>query len=456
MTADLIWKYIIIILITVFLQVLIIIPAESAPDNFNKKIDLNLRDVELETAFMMLADLADINLICDKSVKGTITLQLKDVSFKDALTMIVGSFDLDYSTAYNTIFISTEDKIREKENTAVEKIFTLKYITAENAAELLKKQFEQIEFYELRNGRILMRGSDFAVKRCGKIIKEIDIPLKQVLITARVEEISRNKIKELGVQPDQLTKLNIIKDKNEKIEKLELSWPETLKMLEEKGAATLLANPSLMTVDRKKAKLLIGDQIPVKLERVESDKTVSTIEYIDAGIILEFLPRIINKKQIMLNIQPAVNSIGQTLSEGLPAVNSRKAETTVILEDGQTFAIGGLIKENIVKNKIDIPVISDIPVLGKLFSSEEKSEMHTELMIFITPKIIETKKIVDVNKTNKKEEINKDKQGGFSASKAETIIKKYKNKKESEKTKNNKKEFIDLTEKEIKELLQKQ
>src|SRR6056297_1589861 len=129
MMANLMRKYSIIILITAVLHVLFIIPAESAPDNFNRKLDLNLRDVELETAFMMLADLADINLICDKSVKGTVTLQLKDVKFKDALTMITDSFDLDYSTAHNTIFISTEDKIREKENTAVEKIFTLKYIT---------------------------------------------------------------------------------------------------------------------------------------------------------------------------------------------------------------------------------------------------------------------------------------------------------------------------------------
>jgi len=454
--ANLVRKYSIIILITAVLQVLFIIPAESAPDNFNRKLDLNLRDVELETAFMMLADLADINLICDKSVKGTVTLQLKDVKFKDALTMITDSFDLDYSTAHNTIFISTEDKIREKENTAVEKIFTKKYITSENAVKLLKKQFKQIEFYELRNGKIMLRGKDFAVKKCKKIIEEIDIPLKQVLITARVEEISRNKIKELGVQPGQLTKLNIIKDEDEKLEKFELSWPETLKMLEEKGAAKLLANPSLMTVDRKKAKLLIGDQIPVKLERVESDKTVSTIEYIDAGIILEFLPRTINEKQIMINIQPAVNSLGQTLSEGLPAVNSRKAETTVILEDGQTFAIGGLIKENIIKNKIDIPVISDIPVLGKLFSSEEKSEMHTELMIFITPEIIETKRIEDFGKNNKKAEIDTDKEESFSASKAEEVLKKYKNKKEGEKTKNNRKEIIGLTEKEVKELLQKQ
>jgi len=100
---------------------------------------------------------------------------------------------------------------------------------------------------------------------------------------------------------------------------------------------------------------------------------------------------------------------------------------------------------SVIKNKIDIPVISDIPVLGKLFSSEEKSEMHTELMIFITPEIIETKRIEDFGKNNKKAEIDTDKEESFSASKAEAVLKKYKNKKEGEKTKNNRKEIIGLT-----------
>ncbi|MGM0603319.1 MAG: type II secretion system protein GspD [Bacillota bacterium] len=449
-------RYVIIILLTLILSALLTVPANSAEADLNKKLDLNLRDVELETAFMMLADLADINLICDKSVKGTITLQLSDIRFKDALDMIAESFELDYFTAHQTIFISTEKKIREKENTVVEKTLSLKYITSESAVELLEKQFSQIEFYELRNGRIMMRGKKDRLKRCENIVKEIDIPLKQVLITARVEEISRNKIKELGVHPDQLTKLNIIKDEDEKLEQIELSWPETLKMLEEQGAATLLANPALMTVDRKKAKLLIGDQVPVKLERVESDKTVSTIEYIDAGIILEFLPKILNKKQIMLNIQPAVNSLGQTLSEGLPAVNSRRAETTVILEDGQTFAVGGLIKENIIKNKIEVPVVSSIPVLGKLFSSEEKSEMHTELMIFITPEIIETKRIAKLDKENTEIENSIEKKEGFSESDAEKILEKFNKTSNTDLNKDKKKKIEGLTKEEIKELLNKQ
>jgi len=146
------------------------------------------------------------------------------------------------------------------------------------------------------------------------------------MIKARVEEISRTKIKELGINPNQLSELKIIKNEAGDIDKLKASWPETLRALNEEGLSNILANPSLMTVDRKKAKLIIGDQIPVKLERIEDEQTVSTISYIEAGIVLEFLPKILNNNEVLLEIKPSVNSIGQILADGLPAVNSRSAE----------------------------------------------------------------------------------------------------------------------------------
>jgi type II secretory pathway component HofQ len=143
-----------------------------------------------------------------------------------------------------------------------------------------------------------------------------------------------------------------------------------------------------MTVDRKKAKLIIGDQIPVKLERIEDEQTVSTISYIEAGIVLEFLPKILNNNEVLLEIKPSVNSIGQILADGLPAVNSRSAETTVVLENGETLAIGGLIKKDELRSVREVPILADIPLLGRLFSAEEKNDIETELIIFITPEII--------------------------------------------------------------------
>ena len=376
------------ILLIILLLLSAFVRAETAAET--ELISINLRDVELETALIMLANTAEKNLICDSSVKGKITVIFNDIPFENALNLITDSFNLDYSSQNEIIYVSTSEKMAADKKKVVSKKYKFQNLSSELAAEILKKNFEEIKVIDLNSEGLLVNCQEEDLNELEKIISQIDQPQKQIMIKARIEEISRTKIKELGINPNQLSELKIIKDDAGNIEKLKPGWPETLKALNEKGLSNILANPSLMTLDRKKAKLVIGDQIPVKLERVESDKTVSTISYIEAGIVLEFLPKIINQKQVLLEIKPSVNSIGQILADGLPAVNSRSAETTVILENGETLAIGGLIKKDELKTIREVPILADLPLLGALFSASENTDIETELIIFITPEIIET------------------------------------------------------------------
>jgi type IV pilus assembly protein PilQ len=376
------------IMLIILLLLSAFVRAETAAET--ELISINLRDVELETALIMLANTAEKNLICDSSVKGKITVIFNDIPFENALNLITDSFNLDYSSQNEIIYVSTSEKMAADKKKVVSKKYKFQNLSSELAAEILKKNFEEIKVIDLNSEGLLVNCQEEDLNELEKIISQIDQPQKQIMIKARIEEISRTKIKELGINPNQLSELKIIKDDAGNIEKLKPGWPETLKALNEKGLSNILANPSLMTLDRKKAKLVIGDQIPVKLERVESDKTVSTISYIEAGIVLEFLPKIINQKQVLLEIKPSVNSIGQILADGLPAVNSRSAETTVILENGETLAIGGLIKKDELKTIREVPILADLPLLGALFSASENTDIETELIIFITPEIIET------------------------------------------------------------------
>ncbi|KXS50480.1 MAG: type IV pilus assembly protein PilQ [Halanaerobium sp. 4-GBenrich] len=354
-------------------------------------ISINLRNVELETALIMLANTADKNLICDSSVAGKLTVIFNDIPFENALDLITDSFDLDYSYQNEIIYISTAEKLAARNKEVISRNFKLKNLSSEAAADILIANFEKIKIINLNSEGLIVSCEKNNISEIENIIKKIDQPQKQIMIKARVEEISRTKIKELGINPNQLSELKIIKNEAGDIDKLKASWPETLRALNEEGLSNILANPSLMTVDRKKAKLIIGDQIPVKLERIEDEQTVSTISYIEAGIVLEFLPKILNNNEVLLEIKPSVNSIGQILADGLPAVNSRSAETTVVLENGETLAIGGLIKKDELRSVREVPILADIPLLGRLFSAEEKNDIETELIIFITPEIITEK-----------------------------------------------------------------
>ncbi|RAK11047.1 type IV pilus assembly protein PilQ [Halanaerobium saccharolyticum] len=430
------------ILLIIFILLSAFVRAETPVEK--ELISINLRDVELETALIMLANTADKNLICDSAVAGKITVIFNEIGFREALNLITDSFNLDYSFENEIIYVSTEEKLAAKNKTIISKNYKLKHLSSEAAAEILNNNFEEIKIIDLNSEGLIINGSKEDLNKIDRIIVQIDRPQKQVMIKARVEEISRSKIKELGINPNQLSELKIIKDDSGKIEKLRPGWPDTLKALNEKGLSNILANPSLMTLDRKKAKLLIGDQIPVKLERIESEQTVSTISYIEAGIVLEFLPKILNENQVLLEIKPSVNSIGQVLADGLPAVNSRSAETTVILENGETLAIGGLIKKDELKTIREVPILAELPLLGELFSAAEDTDIETELIIFITPEIIQSnQQIKQHNKLtdsytdkNKKIETKKEEIGG-------------------EKKNKNNREFETLTEQELEEILEK-
>lgn len=441
-------QIVILILIFLFLSAFV----QAAEKAENELISINLKGVELETALIMLANTADKNLICDSSVAGKITVIFNDIIFEDALNLITDSFDLAYSYRNQIIYVSSREKIAAKNKKVISRNYQFQNLSSEAAAEILKNNFEEINIIDLNSGGLIISSPEKNIARIEKIIKEIDKPQKQIMINARVEEISRTKIKELGINPNQLSELKIIKNKEGDIKKLKPSWPEALRALNEKGLANILANPSLMTLDRKKAKLIIGDQIPVKLERVEDDQTVSTINYIEAGIVLEFLPKIINNEEVLLEIKPSVNSIGQVLADGLPAVNSRSAETTVILKDGETLAIGGLIKKDEIKTVREVPFLADLPFLGKIFSAAEKNDIETELIIFITPEIIKTK----ITKTeNELSKIEASKNKNSSQKILKTNIKTKKKEIAGEKENKSNKGFKSLSKKEIEEILNK-
>lgn len=211
------------------------------------------------------------------------------------------------------------------------------------------------------------------VNEAAKLIKEIDIPRKQVIIEARIEEISTQDLLDLGVNLEQLSTISII-DQNEDgfIDGVGLTFPEVIRMLENKGASNTLARPRLMTLSGEEASLLIGDRIPVTVQAVDGGNVVTTVEYIEAGINLVFTPWVTSDNQINLWVHPQISSIGESIGTTLPPINTREARTYIRLNDGETFAIGGLIQDDIIESVTKVPILGSIPILGNMFKSTTK------------------------------------------------------------------------------------
>ena len=273
------------------------------------------------------------------------------------------------------------------------------YIPIADAQSILENNYSGLtistnpEFKEL-----IIKGPEETVKNAAKFLDQIDRAQRQVKIEVRVEEISRSDIEELGINtlseasPD-LPRVKFVKSPDgATIEGVEMQWPDILDYIKRNSSSETLANPHLITLNGKDGKLLIGDRIPVKTTNADGSES---IKYIEAGITLEFTPWISQDDIIKLDVAPTVSSLGETKYEGYPTIQTREVETTLNLKNGETFAIGGLIQEDDTISKSAVPYLSEIPILGEIFKRTNEEQSKTELLIFITPKIIEDYKNIE-------------------------------------------------------------
>ena len=277
------------------------------------------------------------------------------------------------------------DQLEEKRT----EIVSVDYVEMENVSSIVQDNIPEVQLSTNSMTReIVVSGKVNDVERAVNLIKNIDIPRRQVIIEARVEDISRSASENLGITnpTNNLPRIEFTKDSEDQINGITGDWPDYLNALKTEGKAETLANPRLLTLNGETGKMLIGDRIPVK--GVDADGEV-TISYIDAGITLEFTPWITDEDYIELEVSPKVSSLGEEVYEGYPSIQTREVTTKLRLKDGQTFAIGGLIQEDMQTSVTKVPILSEIPILGHLFKYESDSSEKTELVIFITPRIVE-------------------------------------------------------------------
>ncbi|MFW6271267.1 MAG: type II secretion system protein GspD, partial [Bacillota bacterium] len=285
-------------------------------------------------------------------------------------------------------------KKMDQEHKLITEIIRIDYIELEQAQNIIEETIPDLTLnMESHNSNLIMVGKEKEVNQGKELIKKLDNPSKQVLLEVQIEEIQRDKLAELGPGFEELrnlSSLDFIKSGEGNLEGVEVDWPRLLRILENRDISQTLANPSLMTSDGEEAKLLIGDQIPYQQTETREDEQVTNYEYMDVGITLEFEPSISKDELILLDVKPQISSIGSRSGNSpLPELKTREVETQISLKDGEGFAIGGLIQDDIVQDISQVPVLSSIPILGRLFRSTKEEDIRTEVIIFITPHIVD-------------------------------------------------------------------
>lgn len=279
-------------------------------------------------------------------------------------------------------------------------VIHLKYSKADQIRPELAAVIEDNKIQvDLGRNIVIVTGTYTEYQRVKELLDQLDTPPRQVMFEVEIVEINHDDKNNLGI--DWGSELDLpggqLADPTSAF-KVQLGIPNhpeyvanvsgKLHYLLEKQKGRLLASPRIATLDGITAHVLIGDKLAVESTQVISGSSVISVQYIDVGIKLEVTPFINEDDIITTHIVPEVSNETTTTVAGNPNIRTRQAETTLRIKSGDTIILGGLIQRQETSDTVKFPLLGDLPVIGKLFSSTNKEVSDTELVILITPKII--------------------------------------------------------------------
>lgn len=382
-------------------------------------INLNLKGVSLENTLQMLCNRLGKNLLMSSEVQDRmLNMSFQEITPMEAFNVILEANNLAYKEMEgNVFFVAASEKIG---NRTIVKNVACKYANAEEMVTILTSVVPTdvgTIIADKRTNTLVIRGTPETIQRMENLIEELDRPTKQVYIQAEIVEVSSTDDEELGVEwlwknanfksiqgragSDFGLTFNTAND-NENSESSEtFPFPSgsglgigilntdveaVLHALDEVNNVNLLSRPRVVTMDNQESVIEVGDQIPFKKL---NQFGVTSFEFKDATVQLLVKPHIIDSEFILLEVAPKADFQNGFTPDGTPIISTRKASTNVKVRDGQTIVIGGLIRDSLIKNQKKVPILGDIPLLGLLFKSTKSTKVKTELIVFITPVILE-------------------------------------------------------------------
>ncbi len=370
-------------------------------------VSLSFTNADLRNVLNGLAKTYGLNLVADDKVKGTVNLTLKGVTLEEALQQILRL------NGFTFLLEGSILKVVSMEEGMVTELLTLNFIQPDTALEFLKTEASEtgvMKVDETQNG-ILVSDRISKLELMKKIIQNIDVPPQQVLIQARLLDVTHTDLDNLGLKLSSVSfdvplranlQQNLLALSSGS---LDISGPssdlttDTITATIAKGSETMtvtldalirdkrvkvLASPTVATLNNVEAKITIGEKFPIKETTQTTTGTLQTTRFVDIGITLRVTPKINRAGFIQMQIHPEVSSVASTIDAG-PRITTREADTTVIIKERESVVIAGLIKEEETAVRDRIPVLGHIPWLGILFQNRSKTYEQKELVIVITP-----------------------------------------------------------------------
>lgn len=411
-----------------------------------EKLSLNFQDIEVRSVLQLIADFTGLNLVASDTVGGSITLRLQNVPWDQALDLILKTKGLDQRQIGNVLLVAPAEEIAAREKLELETskqiaelapvrldIVQVNYAKAADIVALIRADEELISSRgfissDLRTNTISIRETAQKLEEIRRLVGTWDVPVRQVSIEARIVRAQTNVAENLGVRwggaaynvsgndvfsiGGSLGTLQEARDaaaggtgnisfpgalgvdlgvSGDGASSFALGWGSDdflidleLSALETDGRAEVVSQPRVVTADRQSASIKSGEEIPYQ-EATSSGAT--NVEFKEAVLSLEVTPQITPDDKIIMDLVVNQDSRGE-VTAGIPSINTNSVTTQVLVANGETVVLGGIFQSEVATQTTKTPFLGDIPYLGRLFKRTEHIDERSELLIFITPKII--------------------------------------------------------------------
>ncbi|BCD96071.1 type IV pilus secretin PilQ family protein [Marinagarivorans cellulosilyticus] len=440
-----------------------------------EKLSLNFQNIEVRSVLQLIADFTDLNLVASDTVKGSITLRLDNVPWDQALELVLKTKGLDKRQVGNVLMVAPAAEIAERERQELATQKQLEELAPLRTEYIRVRYANARELFELfipegglggqsgsggnqrnstgtilsdrghaivdeRTNSIILTDTEEKINDFRRVIEQIDVPIRQVMIEARIVIANNNFRKELGSRinfasqsrfkngqigysgkmdelfnnsngeagtvyslgdndPDdygetitdvdsRAVDLGVIESfgnftmgvvSGDVLLGLEIS------ALEESGFAEIVSQPKVITGDKQQASIESGTEIAYQ---EASASGATTVAFKEAVLKLDVTPQITPDDNIIMDLKINQDNVGELTNAGIPTIDVTELNTQVLVADGQTVVLGGIFQNNVVTGQSKVPLLGDIPVLGRLFRKDTKSEDKKELIIFVTPRIM--------------------------------------------------------------------
>jgi len=398
-----------------------------------RRITLEFADADIRKIFQLIAEVSNLNFLLGDDVTGTISIKLVNVPWDQALDVILETKNLGMKREGNIVLIRPISKMQtladeqQAEKKALErgmelrtKVFDINFAAVSDIATQFNslKSDRGIIAQDSRTNRVIVTDIAPAIEKMTTLLAALDIPEKQVMIEARIVEASSTFTRDLGIQwgihyKDGSASFLGINQLDTGFGGIVTNIPPVsgtpvatsaggamglsfgkltnniqidlrLSAAAENGQVKIISTPKVVTLNNKAAKISQGQSIPYQTTSAEGTKT----EFVEAALTLEVTPHITADGNVSMKIKASNNSAGSAPPGIPPPINKKEATTELLVRNGETTVIGGIYVDNDSTTDSGLPYLKDIPLLGWLFKSQNKSTSRTELLIFITPKIV--------------------------------------------------------------------